>query len=147
MKRPPCGSLFALSLSQLNDTAKGLYGANYKLNGQPMDSPALLSPCPANLNTQLLTHRIKTRVAHVFTAELATEYIANSALIVKNEVYRACIWVKVMNFVANANQLAAAFVFPPLPAHAQLAVFNSPLPRITAAAVVTVFGHTSCRCL
>ena len=28
MKRPPRGGLFALSLSQLNDTAKGLWG-NY----------------------------------------------------------------------------------------------------------------------
>src|SRR5256885_11054405 len=27
MKRPPCGGLFALSLSQLNDTAKGLCSA------------------------------------------------------------------------------------------------------------------------
>ena len=27
MKRPPCGGLFALSLSQPNDTAKGLYAA------------------------------------------------------------------------------------------------------------------------
>ena len=32
VKRPPDGSLFALSLSQLNDTAKGLYGSNYKQN-------------------------------------------------------------------------------------------------------------------
>ena len=54
-------------------------------------------------------------------------------------MYRAGIRVKVMNFVAHANQLAATFVFPPLPAHAQLSVFNLPLPRITAAAVVTVF--------
>ena len=37
-----------------------------------------------------------------------------------------------MNFALHANQLAATFVFPALPAHAQLAVFNPPLPRITA---------------
>ena len=48
---------------------------------------------------------------------------------------RACIRVKVLDFVTHANQLAAAFVFPPLPAHAQLSVFNAPLPRITAAVV------------
>ena len=52
-------------------------------------------------------------------------------------MYPAGIRVKVLHFVAHANQLAAAFVFPPLPAHAQLAVFNSPLARITAA-VVTI---------
>ena len=48
-------------------------------------------------------------------------------------MYRAGIRVKVMDLIAHPNQLAAAFVFPPLPAHAQLAVFNPPLPRITAA--------------
>ena len=32
VKRPPDGSLFALSLSQLNDTAKGLYDPDYKQN-------------------------------------------------------------------------------------------------------------------
>ena len=100
-----------------------------------MDSPALLSPCPANLNTQLLTHRIKTPLAHVFIAVSAIEYIANLVLVVKNKVYRAGIRVKVLDFVTHANQLAAAFVFPPLPAHAQLSVFNAPLPRITAAVV------------
>ena len=52
-------------------------------------------------------------------------------------MYRACIRVKVLDFALHANQLAAAFVFPPLPAHAQLSVFNPPLPRITAA-VVTI---------
>ena len=52
-------------------------------------------------------------------------------------MYRADIRVKVLDFVAHANQLAAAFVFPPLPAHAQLSVFDPPLPRITAA-VVTI---------
>ena len=90
---------------------------------------------------KLLTHRIKTPVAHVFSAQLATEYIANSALIVKNQVYRARIRVKVMDFAAHANQLAAAFVFPPLPTHAQLAVFDAPLPGITAAAVVTALPY------
>ena len=77
----------------------------------------------------------------MFIAQLATEYIANSVLIVKNEMYRACIRVWVLDFIAHANQLTAAFVFPALPAHAQLAVFNPPLPRITAAAVITVLPY------
>ena len=64
--------------------------------------------------------------------------MANFVLVVKNEVYRADIRVKVLDFVAHANELAAAFVFPLPPAHAQLSVFNPPLARITAAAVVAV---------
>ena len=45
-----------------------------------------------------------------------------------------------LDFALHANQLAAAFVFPPLPAHAQLSVFHPPLAGITAAAVITVFA-------
>ena len=56
-------------------------------------------------------------------------------------MYRTGIRVQVMDLVTHPNQLGAAFVFPPLPAHAQLAVFNSPLPRITAAAVITVLPY------
>ena len=74
------------------------------------------------------------------TQSIATEYIANFVLIVKNEVYRAGIRVEVLDFALHAHQLAAAFVFPPLPAHAEFAVFNPPLPEITAAAVITVLA-------
>ena len=59
-------------------------------------------------------------------------------LVIKTQVYRTGIRVKVMDFALHANQLAAAFVFPPLPAHAQLSVFDPPLPGITAA-VATAF--------
>ena len=61
---------------------------------------------------QLLTHKIIAPSAVVFTAHLATEYIANVVLVVQNDMYRAGIRVKVMNFALHANQLAAAFVFP-----------------------------------
>jgi len=63
-------------------------------------------------------------------AQLSYQIIMGRTLLLEYQMNTRPIRVQVLNFIANPHKLAATFVFPLAPSHAQFAVFNPPFAGV-----------------